>query len=105
MNFLSIIRSIFVEDDGEEPIVFHPEDLMNHYKKELSELFLDAVYISTRYTLIERSLERYKFYSHREEKDIFVDLLSKCVAKYDLNQGNNISIVPVPMHWSRYFSR
>lgn len=105
MKYIDILLDIFVENREKALPRFLPIDLTEHYKKELSELFLDAVYVATKYSEIEILLARYKYASERENVDIFVDLLSKLVEKYNIGHEKEPILVPVPMHWSRYFLR
>ena len=86
-------------------ISFHPADLTRHYQKELWEIFLDTFYVATSYSEIEEHIARYKYESKREYVDIFVDLLAKLGDKYKIFSSKESLLVPVPMHWSRYFSR
>jgi predicted amidophosphoribosyltransferase len=81
-----------------------PQNLTEHYKKELHPCFLDVVLVGTPYSQIEKILERYKYFSNREYVDIFVDILSNIV-EHAPKETVDISIVAVPMHWTRYFFR
>lgn len=105
MKFIDILLDIFLENWVKTIPKFLPIDLTDHYKKELWNLALDAVYVATKYSEIETLLARYKYASERECVDLFVDLLSKLVEKYQLTHEKNSLLVPVPMHWSRYFLR
>lgn len=103
--FFDILRQIFLDDVRHVDIVFSPKDLTQHYIKELWDHKLDSIYVATEYHGIESILSRYKFYSDREFVDVFVDLLSKLDEKYNIFVWEDIRLCPVPMHWSRYFSR
>lgn len=46
--------------------IYHPQDLTEHYKKELSDFSLDGVYISSHYRDISYTIEAYKYRSDRQ---------------------------------------
>lgn len=100
-----ILRQIFLDDVRHVDISFSPKHLTSHYTKELWKHHLDDIYVATEYVQIESHITRYKYFSERDCVDIFVDLLSKLWQKYDIFTTPNTLLVPVPMHWSRYFSR
>jgi competence protein ComFC len=105
MKILTTLRDIFVDDISTQIPNFLPKELTGHYKKELGHISIDSIYIATTYSEIEQSISQYKYESDRENVDLFVDLLSKVWEKYGVFREENATIVPVPMHWSRYFSR
>lgn len=102
---IDILRQIFIDDVWHVDISFLPRNLTEHYKKELWNHHLNAIYIATEYREIEDYLAKYKFYSQREYVDLFGDLMSKLDKKYQIFEDKKSILVPVPMHWSRYFSR
>jgi competence protein ComFC len=77
----------------------------DHYHKELSECFMDSVYIASSYKQIRSLLEAYKYRSERENGDIFWKILSQSPLFWTLLSWQKVCIVPVPMHWSRYIIR
>ncbi len=105
MKIIDTLLDIFLENRERKSPGFFPIDLTDHYRKELGHIALDAVYVATKYSEIEQSITRYKYSSERENVDLFVDLLSKLVEKYQIQLENNLLFVPVPMHWTRYFIR
>lgn len=105
MKIFTILSDIFLDEREHKNIRFSPRDLTWHYKKELWDIDLNAVYIATTYTEIEGKITRYKYSSERENVDLFVDLFQNIVDKYDINMEEETLLVPVPMHWSRYIFR
>jgi ComF family protein len=105
MKIHTLLSDIFLDTREQKDISFLPQDLTLHYKKELWDIALDAVYIATKYSEIEEKITRYKYFSERENVDLFVDLFGKIVDQYGINTEEKIVLVPVPMHWSRYVSR
>jgi hypothetical protein len=105
MKIIQVLYDIFLDKKTQEISLFTPMDLTGHYKKELGDIALDAIYVGVPYKNIETSLHRFKYSSEREYVDIFVDILSKLVEKYDILHNDNCLIVPVPMHWTRYIFR
>lgn len=105
MKIIDILLDIFLEHKKNISPIFLPADLTDHYKNELGNLYLDNIYIATKYSEVEENITRYKYFSERENVDLFVDLLAKIVDHYKICTENNILFVPVPMHWSRYFIR
>ena len=47
-------------------------------------------------------LESYKYHSDRSHVDVFVSMLSRALDQYDLT---DVTLMTVPMHWSRYTLR
>lgn len=105
MKIIGTLLDIFLENRERKSPSFLPLDLTEHYRKELGDISIDAIYVATKYSEIEQSIARYKYSSERENVDLFVDLLSKLIQKYEIQLEDNILLVPVPMHWSRYFMR
>ena len=67
---------------------------------------LDSIYVATHYNDIRYMIEAYKYRSDRQHIWEYVDLLSKIGDTYWLfSTRNDICIVGVPMHWSRYLIR
>lgn len=105
MNLLTVVKEIFMENEGLDSPSFLPKSLTKHYTEELSECFLDEVYIATEYRHIEKILTLYKYHSHREYEVIFQDLYKQLIDYIIKETGEKWSFVPVPMHWSRYIFR
>ena len=105
MKIIGTLLDIFLENRERKSPSFLPLDLTEHYRKELGDISIDAIYVATKYSEIEQSIARYKYSSERENVDLFVDLLSKLIQKYEIQLEDNILLVPVPMHWSRYCMR
>jgi competence protein ComFC len=105
MRLLTLLSDIFLEAREDKVLLFSPEDLTDHYRKELWEITLDHIYIATTYSQIEEKVRRYKYSSEREHVDLFVDLLSKIVEHYQIFLEDSTMLVPVPMHWGRYMTR
>ncbi len=86
--------------------VFEPQDLTDHYLKEFESMFLDKVYIATHYGDIRHTIELYKYRSDRQYVWEYVDLLARTIDKYWIHWNKkDITLVGVPMHWSRYLIR
>ena len=108
MNFLSILASIFVEEDASRDIVHSaPKNLTHHYRDDLPNLFLDEVWVATEYKISKFSIEKYKYQSDREYLENLVALYLELYKENRdiLSKRESWSIVPVPMHWSRYMIR
>jgi competence protein ComFC len=107
-NFLNIILSIFfdISIDSRWKNIFHFQNLTHHFRLEIKELYLDEIYIWAKYEQISTDLESYKYRSNRSHASTYVDILSKVVEESKIIQTNKvIGMVPIPMHWSRYFIR
>ena len=105
MNIIWVVQDIFLERINNKAPLSIPYDLTEHYKKERWYIYLDAIYIATKYSEIEKSLTRYKYSSERENVDLYVDLILKIGDLYPEIFDKNPTFVPVPMHWSRYIFR
>ena len=108
MNLPSILASIFVEEDASRDMVHSaPKDLTHHYRDDLPNLFLDEVWVATEYKISKFSIEKYKYQSDREYLENLVALYLELYKENRdiLSKKESWSIVPVPMHWSRYMIR
>ena len=108
MNLLSILASIFVEEDASRDMVHSaPKNLTHHYRDDLPNLFLDEVWVATEYKISKFSIEKYKYQSDREYLENLVALYLELYKENRdiLSKKESWSIVPVPMHWSRYMIR
>ena len=85
--------------------IYHPQDLTNHYKQEIADSALDGVYVAAHYKDISYTIEAYKYRSDRQHVWEYVNLLARVVEKYGLLPDDDIALVIVPMHWSRYMIR
>ncbi len=102
-SLITIIKNIFIEEReqirGEESI----KNITEHYKNDLSHLFLDEVWIASEYHETKDLIEDYKYHSHREYRSMlllyYIELFK---LQKDFFSDSFPSIVPVPMHWSRY---
>lgn len=108
-KFSHAIMSIFFDmsTHGEESKnLYNPQDLTDHYRKEISTMSMDGLYIATHYGSIRHTIEAYKYRSDRQHVSVYVDLLSKLVEQYcHSSLDSDVAIVGVPMHWSRYMIR
>ncbi len=100
---MSIFFDTSIHNEGKKNICI-PQDLTQHYRKEISDFLLDWVYIASNYNDIVNTIEAYKYRSDRQYVDKYVDILSKIVEKHWLF-ADNVIFVGVPMHWSRYMIR
>lgn len=110
MSIYTSILSIFFDTSTSGELwkdVFSPQDLTSHYQWEISDMFLDGVYIGAHYRDIAIKIDAYKYQSHRKYSKEFVDILSKITQKYvPISEiDGDIALVAVPMHWSRYLIR
>lgn len=107
--FYKVLMSIFFDIDKSlknQDNIFASQDLTSHYREEIKNMAIDWVFVATTYSNIKESIEAYKYRSDRQYVWQFVDLLAKVVEKYSLTTiENDIAIVSVPMHWSRYIIR
>jgi ComF family protein len=85
--------------------IYNPQDLTEHYRAELVDSTLDGVYIAANYSDISYTIEAYKYRSDRQHVWEYVDLLARIIEKYALLSHDDIALVSVPMHWSRYMIR
>jgi hypothetical protein len=46
--------------------IYHPQDLTEHYKEEITDSSLDGVYIAAYYKDISYTIEAYKYRSDRQ---------------------------------------
>jgi predicted amidophosphoribosyltransferase len=62
--------------------------------------------VAAHYQDISEGIEAYKYRSYRQYGSLYVDLLSKLIQEYypDIDP-ETVSLVSVPMHWSRYSIR
>ncbi len=105
MKVLSLLKDIFIEKEKSSSPRFLPHDLSEHYRKELGDIALDQIIVATKYSEIDHALERLKYFSEREYGESLVEVVAKVVEVHGLRDIENTVIVPVPMHWSRYFIR
>ena len=108
MNLLSIIASIFMEEDASRDMIYStPKNLTHHYRNDLPQLFLDEVWVATEYKTSKISIEKYKYQSDREYLEYLVRLYLELYQERGeiFSHRESWSIVPVPMHWSRYLIR
>lgn len=68
-SFFMALMSIFFDmsTDGEvQKDIFVPQNLTEHYKKEINNFQLDGVYIGAHYADVRDSIEAYKYRSDRQ---------------------------------------
>jgi predicted amidophosphoribosyltransferase len=103
--FLYSLLSIFV-DIEEEKMIFSPQDLTEHYRREIPYCVLDGIFVATHYHDIDRIIEGYKYRSEREKARVLSDILQKLyLSRRKHIPDGSIAICSVPMHWSRYLIR
>ncbi len=105
MSLISLFRAIFLERAIEKNPKPFPRDLTAHYKNELHTIAFDRILVATKYSEIEHMLHAFKYDSMRENVEVLGELLSKVVEQYEYSSSKESIIIPVPMHWSRYFTR
>ncbi|MBP6981315.1 ComF family protein [Candidatus Gracilibacteria bacterium] len=102
--FFPRLLGFFYQKQGKIP--FSPKNLTNHYKNEILDLYMDEIYIVTEYKNIENLLVRFKYQSQREIGGQFIPLFEQLLTqKFPKDSLGEIFLVPIPMHWTRYFSR
>ena len=75
----------------------------NHYHDTFPWFCIDEVYIAVPYDHIKKTLESYKYHS---EKGAISDILPLLLPIFETYRSqSDISLVWVPMHWSRYSIR
>ena len=107
-TIISVFMKIFFDESKENntTISFEPKDLTKHYSKEIEDNHLDGIYVATEYKNIAHTIELYKYKSHRQYVDSYVDILAKVVDLYIPEfEKEGLTIVNVPMHWTRYIIR
>ena len=107
-KIFSIISSIFfdIPSSGSQEDIFEYQDLTLHYHEEIESCMLDGIYVGSRYHNIVDMIEWYKYRSDRQYVSIFGDILAKIIDRsISIRSKDDIGIVSVPMHWSRYIIR
>lgn len=106
MSLISLLKNIFLEEISQENVLSSPKNLTEHYRVELRHVDFDEVCVWWDYSILKGNIERYKYHSDRHISTELVEVLSKCVevSEYYV-EHNDWVVVPVPMHWSRYFLR
>ncbi len=79
MNLLALLREIFMEQDVFSKPKFLGEDLTLHYQKERGNIEMDKIFVATKYSEVEKMVERFKYFSDREHVEVFGELLAKVV--------------------------
>lgn len=97
------VLSIFFDPRPMDRIIIDPHSLISHYNSALSPCFLDDIWISSHYQSVKDIIEAYKYKSIRWHAPLFAQMISSAIQKMSLH--TDTVIVPVPMHWSRYFIR
>lgn len=64
-GFMSIFFDISTNSKNIHDI-YSPQDLTEHYKKEIQDMALDGVYVATHYRDIRYTIESYKYRSDRQ---------------------------------------
>jgi ComF family protein len=107
-KIISIFMKIFFDESKENntAIIYNPKDLTAHYANEIKDNHLDGIYVATEYKNIVHTIELYKYKSHRQYADNYVDILAKIVDLYIPESDKDALVIAnVPMHWSRYIIR
>ena len=77
--------------------------LTSHYQTTFPWFCIDEVYVAVAYEDIKKTLESYKYHSEKRALSEILPLLLPIFEPYKTE--TNISLVWVPMHWSRYCIR
>ncbi len=107
MWIFKFLASIFFDSRHSPTNTVSIQELGNHYRNELDQFYLDQIWVASEYKYTKEIIERFKYHSEREYavqlSEYFIALSNNC----DVfpNDGTEWVIVPVPMHWSRYFMR
>jgi competence protein ComFC len=98
------IGDIFLDDTPERISLtdWCIQDLTSHYREDFPKIALDRVIVAMRYGDMADILESYKYHSDRSHVDPFVSMLSQALDQYELT---DVTLMTVPMHWSRYTLR
>lgn len=106
MSIFSDFLSIFVEKNNFKKEEIKSFSLFEEYKKELWEVYFDEIFVATSYNNIQDELEKYKFFSDRNYSEYFSEIFTKIFVEQMSNfDKNELCVVEVPMHWTRYFVR
>jgi ComF family protein len=105
MSFLDQIVSIFFDPETPLSLSQDPRDLTHHYQKEIANLSLDRVYIGSDYSHVSEMVDRYKYHSDRTQTRELITILGSICNIADLENIDDYTVVPIPMHWSRYLIR
>jgi len=97
--------AIFFDDVGVEDVwsYQYPKNLTNHYKNEITDLYLDEIWVITDYDKVKKGLEKYKYQSEYDVKYSLSDQYIRAIK--NISTPPDTTIVPVPMHWLRYTKR
>jgi competence protein ComFC len=99
--------SIFVEEKEGMKWEKCIKNLTKHYKDELPHLALDEVWVASEYRQMKYLIEQYKYQSEREKLQELASYIIDIYRHYiwQIGEDEEWCIIPVPMHWSRYFIR
>ncbi len=106
MSIVKILKEIFLVEYWSDRKVSSPKNLTSHYQNELWKMYFDEICIWGKYSLFEKEIERFKYRSDRQLSTGLVEVVSKCVEVSKLfGEHADWVVVPIPMHWTRYFLR
>lgn len=82
------IVDVFVEESPiHERMTLHIQDRIEHYRVDFPGFYLDRILVACEYHDIEKALELYKYHSHREYVDIFVDIFARLLSEIDTSNS------------------
>jgi competence protein ComFC len=103
------VKNIFLEENNSSSFSV-PKELTEYYKAQLETCYLDVIIVARAYHEVEDIIEAYKYRSERwYASEIIWAIADMCtMSSYVSKFGENMSkftIVPIPMHWTRYAFR
>ncbi len=109
-DILRFLRDIFFDEVYTPQKTSSPKDLTEYYKKQLWNLYLDSVIVAKSYVEVENIIDAYKYRSERDrgfEMSAYMsDILDSPIYMSKFGEDmSKFTIVPVPMHWTRYAFR
>lgn len=105
MFLLKLLKDIFVLDTEASLWAPVPLDKTDHYKNELGKLYLDRVLVASPYNVtLAAVIEKFKYHSYPEYVDRLIPFYLSLI-DHDAIQIKEYTLIPMPMHWSRYWLR
>ncbi len=99
------LKSVFFDENSKTKSYYKKSiyTLTEHYQSTFPWFCIDEVHIAVPYDDIKETLELYKYHSEKRALSDILPLLLPIFDRY--KEQANLSLVWVPMHWSRYSIR
>lgn len=110
MSLFREIMSIFIEEQEKvvpQQVSLH--SMKEHYVQELEKVYFDDIFVGVEYGEIKTLLHLYKYQSRGvfalQFASLFGDMVDRFFEEEVEISRDNVKIVAVPMHWTRFFIR